>query len=412
MKHCRIVHRLPWRLRLIAPPLVKDQERCYLVEILLRKHPAILDVRAVPQIGSVTIRYDAARLPEPRLVALIDAVIGNLVQAGRKRAVSPAPIFAVDPNQPVQECLAAIEGMTCASCAALIELSLKRDPRVESASVNYAAETLTVKGRITKDELFAAVKKLGYSARPMDTLAQRRLLVEREKTRLEEAKRRLWRAAVATVPVMISGMLMHRSLALRLMELAVSTYVLAGPGRDIFKKAWTLAKAREANMDTLIAMGAGAAYLYSLPGVLRMEHHVYFESAAAIISFVLGGRYMEERAKGKASEAIRKLIELQPDTATRVTESGDETVAIDAVKVGDVLRVRAGDKLPTDGLVLAGDGSVDESLVTGESLPVRKQPGDKVVGGTVNTAGSFTLQVTAVGPDTVLAGIVQLVDHA
>ncbi|MHB1427635.1 MAG: heavy metal translocating P-type ATPase [Rhodocyclaceae bacterium] len=412
MKHYRIVHRLPWRIRIIAPPLIRQAERCYLLEILLRKHAAIRAVRAVQDIGSVTIQYDAAQLPEARLVALIDAVIGNLARAARKSAVSPAPTFVPDPNQPAQECLAAVEGMTCASCAALIELSLKRDPRVASAAVNYAAETVTVKGYLSKSELFETVRKLGYEARPMDTLAQRRLLVEREKARLDEAQQRLLRAAIASVPVMISGMLMHRSPALRVMELALSTYVVAGPGGNIFRKAWALARQREANMDTLIAMGAGAAWLYSLPGVLRMEHHVYFESAAAILAFVLGGRYMEERAKGKASEAIRKLIELQPDTAVRVTEAGDETVNIDAVRVGDILRVRPGDKVPTDGIVLAGGSSLDESLLTGEPLPVAKAAGDKVVGGTLNGNGSFTLKVTAIGTETVLSGIVKLVDHA
>jgi len=410
VKHYRIVHRLPWRIRLIAPPLVRQAERCYLLEILLRKHAAIREVRAVQEIGSVTIQYDAAQLPEARLVALVDAVIGNLARAARKPAVSPTPTFV--PEGPALECLAAVEGMTCASCAALIELSLKRDPRVESVAVNYAAETVTLKGHLTRDELFSSVAKLGYTARPMDTLAQRRLLVEREKARLAEAKQRLLRAAIATIPVMVSGMLMHRSPALRVMELALSTYVVAGPGGNIFKKAWALAQQREANMDSLIAMGAGAAFLYSIPGVFRMEHHVYFESAAAIIAFVLGGRYMEERAKGKASEAIRKLIELQPDTAVRVTDNGDETVNIDDVQLGDILRVRPGDKVPTDGIVLAGSGSLDESLVTGEPLPVAKAVGDKVVGGTLNGNGSFTLHVTAIGTDTVLSGIVKLVDHA
>ena len=175
MKYFRIVHRLPWRIRLIAPSLVKQAERCYLIEILLRKHAAIRDVRAVQEIGSVTIQYDATQLPEARLVALIDAVIGNLARTARKSAVPPAPTFI--PEGPAQECLAAVEGMTCASCAALIELSLKRDPRVESVAVNYAAETVTLKGHLTKDELFSSVAKLGYTARPMDTLAQRRLLV-------------------------------------------------------------------------------------------------------------------------------------------------------------------------------------------------------------------------------------------
>ena len=418
MTRLRVVHRLPRRIRLIAPPLVRNAEKSYLLEILLRKHTAIESVRVVADIGSVTIQYDPAKLPEYRLLALCDAVIGNLAAAPNKTAVptvdsradgaTGAPTF----EGPAQECLAAVEGMTCVSCAALIELSLKRDPRVENVAVNYAAETVTIKGHLSKDELFNTVAKLGYQARPMDTLAQRRLLVEREKTRLAEANRKLVQAAWLTAPVMISGMLMHRSPALRLLELALSTYVIAGPGGGIFKKAWALAQQREANMDTLIAMGAGAAFLYSLPGVARLEHHVYFESAAAIVAFVLGGRYMEERAKGKASEAIRKLIELQPDTALRVTDAGDETVGIDAVQLGDILRVRPGDKVPTDGVVLTGSSALDEALLTGEPLPVAKSVGDKVVGGCLNGNGSFTMRVTAIGTDTVLSGIVKLVDHA
>jgi Cu+-exporting ATPase len=145
---------------------------------------------------------------------------------------------------------------------------------------------------------------------------------------------------------------------------------------------------------------------------MRPHHHVYFESAAAIVAFVLGGRYMEERAKGKASEAIRKLIELQPETAIRVGANGDETVAIEDVQIGDRLRVRPGDKVPTDGVVEEGGSSLDESMLTGESLPVSKGIGDAVTGGCLNGNGGFILRVTAVGGDTVLSGIVKLVDHA
>ena len=142
------------------------------------------------------------------------------------------------------------------------------------------------------------------------------------------AKRKLWPAALMTAPVMISGMLMHRNPLLRLMEFALSTATVFGPGGDIFRKAWALAKQREANMDTLIAVGAGAAWAYSLPGVLRPHHHVYFESAAGILAFVLAGRYMEEKAKGRASEAIRKLIELQPATALRLRDGVEQEVAV------------------------------------------------------------------------------------
>lgn len=409
MNNVRVVHRLSRRLRLVAPALVKQPERCYLLEILLRKHAGVKDVRIVPSIGSLTLHFDPLLLPESRLLAVVDAVVGNLASAPASRAGS---MQAVDESVPRQECNAAVEGMTCASCAALIEMSLRRDPRIESAAVNYAAQTVSIAGRLSREELFAKVRQLGYEARPMDTLAQRRLLVAREKERLEAARRRLVTAALLTAPVMVSGMLMHRSPLLRIVEFGLSSAVLFGPGREIFAKALALARQREANMDSLIAMGAGAAWAYSVPGAFHPQHHVYFESAAAIVAFVLGGRYMEERARGRASEAIRKLIELQPDTAVRVTADGDETVGIDDVRVGDRLRVRPGDKLPTDGVVEEGGSSVDEAMLTGESLPVAKGVGDAVVGGTLNGTGAFVMCVTAVGGDTVLAGIVKLVDHA
>jgi P-type Cu+ transporter len=408
-RHLRVVHRLAHRLRVVSTPLARQPERCYILEILLRKHPAITGVRAVPEIGSVVVNYDPAKLPEERLLATLDAVIGNIVSAPPPK---PAVAAVAAPDAPLQECNVAVEGMTCASCALLIEMSLQRDPRVQNATVNFAAGTATVKGHLTRDELFASVMKLGYEPRPMDTLAQRRLVVEREKERLQLAKKKLWQAVAMTVPVMASGMLMHQNPALRLVEFALSTATVFGPGGDIFRKAWMLAKQREANMDTLISIGAGAAWAYSLPGVLRPHHHVYFESAAGILSFVLAGRYMEERAKGRASEAIRKLIELQPATALRLHDGIEEEVPVDDLVVGDLVRVRPGDKVPTDGVLVEGGSAIDESLLTGESLPVAKGSGDAVAGGCLNGTGAFVMRVSAVGGDTVLSGIIRMVDHA
>lgn len=408
MKHFRVVHRLSRRIRVIAPSLVGDAERCYILEILLRKHPAVQDVALVPDIGSLAIRFDPAALPEQRLLATLDAILGNLIAAPKAPPPAAAPV-----DGPVSECSLAVEGMTCASCALLIEMKLKRDPRVRNAAVNFAAATVTVHGVIDRDGVAEVVRRLGYEARPMDTLAQRRLLVEREKARVEEAKKRFVQSALLTAPVMISGMLMHRSPALRLIELGLSSAVLFGSADSIFRKAWALARQGESNMDTLIAIGSGAAWAYSIPGVFKLHHHVYFESAAAICTFVLLGRYMEERAKGKAGEAIRKLIELQPETALRIDADGSEQeIPIDDVQVGDVLRVRAGDKIPTDGRLIDGQSAIDEAMITGESLPVAKVAGDKVIGGCLNGNGSFTMRVTAVGGDTVLSGIVKLVDHA
>ncbi|MBP8022244.1 MAG: cation transporter, partial [Azonexus sp.] len=202
MKHFRIAHRLVRRLRVIAPPLIGEQERCYILEILLRKHAAIRDVRIVPEIGSLTVRYDPVALPEQRLLATLDAILGNLLSAPPAETVAAAPVAG-----PVSECSLAVEGMTCASCALLIEMKLRRDPRVRSATVNFAAATLTVHGVMDRDTLSDIVRRLGYEARPMDTLSQRRLLVEREKARVEEARKRFVQSALLTAPVMISGML-------------------------------------------------------------------------------------------------------------------------------------------------------------------------------------------------------------
>ncbi|MDP3414639.1 cation-translocating P-type ATPase, partial [Falsiroseomonas sp.] len=348
-----------------------------------------------------------ARLPEAKLLAILDAVIGNISAA----PAAPPPAVPL-PDAPLRECAVAVEGMTCASCALLIEMKLKRDPRVSKASVNYAAGTASVTGALGREEVSALVARLGYTPRPMDTLAQRRLVVEREKAQLAQAKRRFQLAALLAVPVAALGMVMHRSPLLRLVEFALTSAVMFGPGAEIFKKAALLGRQRAANMDTLVALGAGAAYLYSLPGLARRHHHVYFEAAASILAFVLLGRYWEEKAKGRASEAIRKLIELQPETATLMRDGREFAVPIDEVAVGDILRVRPGERIPTDGVVLEGHSSVDEALITGESLPAAKNPQDPVIGGCLNGMGSFTLRVTAVGGNTVLAGIVHLVDHA
>ncbi|MBL8392092.1 MAG: copper-translocating P-type ATPase [Candidatus Accumulibacter sp.] len=408
-RNLHVVHRLRRRLRVIAPQLVRNEERSYILEILLRKRPEISDVRAVAALGSLAIHYDPRRLPEARLLASVDDLIGRLAACPPTRAPT---VGAVGGDSPLLESSLAIEGMSCASCALLIELSLRRDPRVHLANVNFAAQTAVVRGTISRDEVFAMINRLGYRAQSMDTLAQRRLLVAREKERVALAKRRVVVAAALTAPVMLLGMAMHRSPALRLLEFALTTPVLFGPGRDIFAKAWQMAQQKSANMDSLIAIGAGSAYLYSLAGLLHPTHHVYFEAAAGIVSFVLLGRFLEERAKGQASEAIRKLIELQVTTAVVVRDGGEEVVPIDEVVVGDLLRVRPGERIPADGLVESGSSEVNEALLSGESLPVAKGCRDRVYAGCVNGNGSFTLRATAVGADTVLAGIVRLVDHA
>ncbi|MGB2903303.1 MAG: heavy metal translocating P-type ATPase, partial [Candidatus Dechloromonas phosphoritropha] len=243
---------------------------------------------------------------------------------------------------------------------------------------------------------------------------QRRFLVERERVLRDEARKRFLAAAVLTAPLMALGMAMPHHYGLRLLQFVLATPVVFGAGLPFFEKAVKLARHGGANMDTLIALGAGAAYLYSLPGLLphRRAHFLYFEAAASIVTFVLLGRYLEERAKGKAGEAIRQLIELQPATATVLRDGVELVVDVETITAGEILLVRPGERVPSDGEVIAGSSAVDESMLTGESLPVSKKVGDRLIGGCMNQNGALTLRATAVGQDTVLAHIVRMVDEA
>ncbi len=403
------MHGLRSRVRVFVPSLRRRPERAYALEILLRRRPEIRHVRAVPEIGSVIIHFDPKRLSRKQLFALLDAIIPRLGLARPQEAAEAPESCAV--SAPT-ETTVAIEGMTCASCALLIELSLNRNPRVQRASVNFGAQTASVQGTLPRAEIFDLVSRLGYTARPMDTLSQRRLIVQKEKEQLTAARRRVWVAGLLTLPVMVIGMAMPRSMVFKTAEFLLSTPVVFWAGRLFFEKAVRLARQRASNMDTLIAMGAGAAYVYSVPALLLGKPHLYFEAASGIITFVLLGRYLEEKAKGRASDAVRKLLDLQPATATVIHHDGEVVVGIDDVVVGDILLVRPGEKIPTDGEVIAGISTVDESMVTGESMPVIKEPGGKVIGGCINGAGTFRMRVTATGTDTVLSGIVRMVDEA
>ncbi|MGZ8227441.1 MAG: heavy metal translocating P-type ATPase [Methylococcaceae bacterium] len=407
-KNFRLVHQLKNRIRIIAPVLKNDQERGYIFEILLKKRPEIKRIRSTFALGSVVIEFDPNRLPANNLLILLDAVLGNLEH---KQGIASRQ-KKIDFSGPVQEIDLAVEGMTCASCALLLEMVLKRDPKVKQASVNFGTETLTVKGQLTKEDVCFKIESLGYKVYSMDTLSQRKKMIEKEQLRIESARQRfLWSAALST-PVIAVAMSMTSLRWLHWLQFLLATPVVFWSGKPFFVKAVRLAKHRAANMDSLIALGVGSAYIYSLPAFFRRKGHIYFEAAAAIITFVLLGRYLEESAKGKAGEAIRQLVDLQPQTATLLRDDEEFIVDIETVVVGDILLVRPGEKIPVDGEVIQGISTVDESMVTGESMPVVKEIGHRVIGGCVNGNGVLRIQATAVGMDTVLAGIVHMVDQA
>ncbi len=408
-KHFQIQHRLKNRIRIITPVLKNDPERGYIFEILLKKRPEITSVRSIFAIGSVVIEFDSSRFPAKNLLIMLDAVLGNIAQ---KQPTVKNHNKKKTFEGPVQEIDLAVEGMSCASCALLIEMVLNRDERVKTASVNFATQTVNVQGQLSKADVVHQIEKLGYSALMVDTLSQRKKLIEKEHQRIDAAQRRFVWAGLLTIPVVGIAMSMATSRWTHWLQFILTTQVVFGTGSQFFVKAYRLAKQRAANMDTLIALGVGSAYGYSVPALLRRRGHVYFEAAAAIITFVLLGRYLEERAKGKAGEAIRKLVDLQPQTAILLKDGKEIFVDVDDVQVGDLMLIRPGERIPTDGRVVFGLSTVDEAMVTGESMPVVKNVGDAVIGGCVNGNGVLHVEATAVGMDTVLAGIVHMVDQA
>lgn len=322
-----------------------------------------------------------------------------------------------------------IEGMTCASCVRRVEKALGKVPGVTEVNVNYATERATVshEGEVHTHELVQAVSDAGYSAKPHDETPGHHhdehadhLAVESD-DRLAAARRNLWGAVALTVPVVALSMFWHdRPEWVNGVLLGLSTPVVFWHGRQFFASAWNGIKHLTATMDSLIALGAGASWLYSLYALVafsgsshHQNQHLYFETAATIVTLILVGKYLEARSKNRMSGAIQKLLALTPKTATVVQPGGGEQeIPLDQLTKDMLVRVRPGERVAVDGVVTDGESYLDESMLTGEPLPVRKATGDHVTGGTMNTNGAFTFRATQVGKETTLAQIVRMVEHA
>jgi Cu+-exporting ATPase len=304
----------------------------------------------------------------------------------------------------------ALEGMTCAACAARIEKSLNRLDGVR-ASVNFAAETAQVSfphGTLTVDALVDAVRRVGYQAHVQEAGTAVDHGAERDRL-----LRQFLFAAVLTAPFLIemAGMAAGRHHVLPLwLQLALATPVQFVSGARFYRGAWHALRGGAANMDVLIALGTTIAWAYSAVVTLGdLGYDVYFESGAVVIALVLLGKWLEARAKARTSEALRSLAKLQPALARLEVDGRVEEVPVERVKPGDVFVVRPGDAIPVDGVVLDGASSANESMLTGESMPVAKRAGAKVFAATVNGEGLLRCRATGVGRDTMLAGIVRLV---
>lgn len=330
-----------------------------------------------------------------------------------------------------------ISGMHCASCAGIIEHSLKKVPGVKEANVNFAAEKAGIlydRALVTTEQLIDAVKKAGYKADLMgaDTPEAERL--RKEKIIKGYFKKFAW-SLVLSLP-MLYFMLLDFFKFLPGSEsimpfIGVISFILATPvqfiiGAGFYRGMWSSLKMKTFNMDSLIAIGTSTAYIYSL--VLFLVYVIsnksliglggekipdlYFETAAFLITFVILGKWLEAKAKGRTSEAIKKLMGLQPKTARIVKNNATVDVPIEQVLVGDIVVVRPGEKIPVDGEIIKGHSSVDESMITGESMPVEKNIGDTIIGATINKHGSFEFKATKVGKETALAQIIHLIEEA
>ena len=317
-----------------------------------------------------------------------------------------------------------ISGMHCNSCALNIEKALKKTTGVSKANVNFATEKATVEydeKAVDEKKFSKIISDLGYQVIEQQGSAEE--LVDKEKIAREQeikkVKNLFFLSLILSVPIFIIAMPLEW-LGISVPYKNIILLLLATPvqfiaGYRFYKGAWSALKAKTANIDVLIAIGTSAAYFYSLAVVLFspiLGEHVYFETSAIIITFILLGKWLEALTKGKTSEAIKKLIGLQPKTAIVVRKGKEQEIPISQVVVGDIVIVKPGQKIPVDGVVVDGLSSVDESMITGESIPVEKKKGDKVIGGTINKHGSFRFKATQVGNATMLSQIIKLVQEA
>jgi Cu+-exporting ATPase len=314
-----------------------------------------------------------------------------------------------------------ITGMTCANCVQNVERALRKVEGVVKADVNLASEKASVEyvpSLVNLGALRRAVEDAGYGVIVVeDEVAGEDVEAQAREEEIKAQRRLLIVGLIFTIPTFLLSMGVDLGL---LPEFALRKYVLlalATPvqfyvGWQFYRGTWKSLKQLTAGMDTLIAMGSSAAYFYSLAATFLIGGHVYYETAAMIITLIILGKYLEARAKGRTSEALKRLMGLRARTARVIRDGTEMDIPVDEVQVGDVIVVRPGEKIPVDGAVVEGRSAVDESMITGESLPVAKGVGDEVIGATINKSGSFKFQATKVGKDTVLAQIIRLVEEA
>ena len=320
-----------------------------------------------------------------------------------------------------------IEGANCGSCVAKIEKALKSVSGAQRVEMNFADRSVQVEGNAPSAELIEAVENIGYKAKPMNSESEQDALDEKAKADNAHYKKLMRNMVLALgvgAPLMLYGLIFDMSVTTNAQRIGwfivgiVTLVVMAIAGKQFYNGAWQSFKNHTANMDTLIALGTGTAWLYSMvvviaPSVLpEVARHVYFEASAMIIGLISLGLAFEVKARGRTSEAIKRLIGLQPKTARVVRDNKEQDIAISEVLKNETVRVRPGEKIPVDGEVIEGRSSVDESMLTGEPMPVNKSEGDTVVAGSINKSGTLLFKATHIGSETTLASIINMVKRA
>lgn len=403
------------------------------IERALSKVPGVQDVSVNLATEKARVIYDTAQTNPQGLHTAVERAgygVRNLPTPTAPAAQVSAPPDL--PSLPAGETWLPIEGMTCASCVVRIEKALSKVPGVQEANVNLATEQAHVRfdaSVVELNQLQQAVQKAGYQVRTQPTVSNIATVEGPTDFQAEERQHEidtLARKWMVSLPIGLLMMaLMYLPLQLDLTTitpilLIAATVVQFWAGGSFYRAAWAAAKHGSTNMNTLVALGTSAAYGYSafvtlwptLASQLGLPFHLYYETAVIVIALILLGRWLEARAKKQTGAAIKALMGLQAKTARVLRDGIEQDIPVTAVRVGDLVRVRPGEKIPVDGVITEGRSTVDESMLTGESLPVAKQAGDKVIGATLNKVGSFIFQATQVGEQTTLAQIVRLVEEA
>jgi Cu2+-exporting ATPase len=313
--------------------------------------------------------------------------------------------------------------MSCASCASSVQTMLNAQPGVLSAVVNYASSSVMVEyipSTISLPQMKKVIQSIGYDLMIEEKQTEGNTIEDIRAKNFKALKSRTLGAVLLSVPVMIIGMFFMEMPYANIIMWILSTPVVVWYGKDFFINAWKQAKHKSANMDTLVALSTGVAYLFSVFNTVYpqfwmnrgLHAHVYFEAAAVVIAFILIGKLLEEKAKGNTSSAIKKLIGLQPKTVTLIQGDQQIQISIEQVKKGDFILVKPGEKIAVDGIVSSGNSYVDESMLSGEPLPVLKNEGVFVFAGTINQKGSFQFKAEKVGSETMLSQIIKMVEEA